>query len=84
MLATDASNHYFGAVLSQWDEQGKERPIAYMSKKRTGSQQRWLIWEKELAAAVWATAVCRPYLIGQSFDLITDNKVIEALLKIID
>ena len=81
LLATDASNHSFGAVLSQWDEQGKERPIAYMSKKLTGSQQRWLIWEKELAAAVWATAVCRPYLIGQSFDLITDNKVIEALLK---
>jgi len=52
-----------------------------MSKKLTDSQRKWLIWEKELAAAVWATAICRPYLIGQSFDLITDNKVIEALLQ---
>ena len=80
MLATDASNHSFGAVLAQWDENGKERPIAYLSKKLTESQSKWLIWEKELAAAVWATTLCRPYLIGQPFDLFTDNKVIEALL----
>ena len=78
MLATDASNHSFGAVLAQWDEHGKERPIAYLSKKLTESQAKWLIWEKELAAAVWATTLCRPYLIGQPFDLFTDNKVIEA------
>ena len=81
VLATDASKVCFGAVLSQYDENKQEHPIFYLSKKLLESERKWDIWEIELAAAVWATAACRPYLIGHEFDLVTDSSVVERLLS---
>ena len=37
--------------------------------------------ELELAAVVWATTVCRNYLRGVHFELVTDSKVVAALIK---
>ena len=76
VLATDASKVCFGAVLSQIDENKEEHPIFYLSRKLQDNERKWDIWEIELAAAVWATAACRPYLIGQEFDLVTDSAVV--------
>ena len=81
-LATDASNVAMGAVLSQINDKGEEHPIGYYSRKVAGPQTRWSIWELELAAAVWAmTTVCRHYLRGVPFELVTDSKVVAALIK---
>src|SRR5947209_18174433 len=76
-----ASNVAMGAVLSQYDEEGVEHPIAYYSRKLHDAETRWVIWELELAAVVWATTLCRHYLRGVHFELITDSKVVVALLK---
>lgn len=40
VVATDASDHAVGACLSQCDDAGHERPIAFLSKKLTPVQQR--------------------------------------------
>jgi hypothetical protein len=80
-LATDASNVAMGAVLSQYDEEGVEHPIAYYSRKLTDAETRWVIWELELGAVVWASTLCRHHLRGMHFELITDSKVVAALLK---
>src|SRR4051812_28168981 len=80
-LATDASNVAMGAVLSQYDEEGVEHPIAYYSRKLTDAETRWVIWELELGAVVWACTLCRHYLRAVHFELITDSKVVAALLK---
>ena len=80
-LATDASNVAMGAVLSQINDEGEEHPIGYYSKKLSPAETRWSIWELELAAMVWATTVCRHYLRGVHFELVTDSKVVAALIK---
>ena len=79
-LATDASKVAMGAVLSQINEQDEEHPIAYYSRKLTPTEAKWDIWELELAAVVWATAICRHYLRATRFELVTDSKVVQALL----
>ena len=73
-LATDASKIAMGAVLSH--------SVAFYSKKKklTAPERKWDIWELELAAVVWATTLCRHYLRGVHFELITDSKVVAALL----
>ena len=80
VLSCDASDVAWGAVLSQLDSEGRERPVAYYSKKLLPSEQKWDIWEREASCCVWATDKCRPYILGREFDLITDSKVVLALL----
>jgi len=80
-LATDASNIALGAVLSQIDEKGDEHPIGYYSRKLLPNETKWDIWELELAAVVWATTICRHHLRSVEFELITDSKVVAAVLK---
>ena len=81
-IATDASDLAMGAVLSQIDERGEEHPVAFYSHKISGPQLRWSTWELELAAVVWAvTTVCRNYLRSVKFEIVTDSKVVEAIVK---
>ena len=79
-LATDASNVAMGAVLSQYDNDNVEHPIGFYSRKLNDSETRWVIWELELGAVVWASTLCRPYLRAVHFELVTDSKVVAALL----
>ncbi|GFX59079.1 retrovirus-related Pol polyprotein from transposon 17.6 [Trichonephila clavipes] len=53
-LYTDASATAIGACLSQNDENGKENPIAFFSKKLTETQTRWATIEREAYAVIEA------------------------------
>lgn len=60
VLETDASDYVTAAVLSQTDEDGLLRPVAFMSKKMLPAECNYDIYDKELLAIVnafenWAT-----------------------------
>jgi hypothetical protein len=79
-VQTDASQVGIGAVLLQTSPEG-DRPVCFMSKKLTPSQQRWPAIEQECYAIVTAIKLWHPYLHGQHFVLETDHRPLEALMQ---
>lgn len=78
-LHTDASDRGLGAVLLQVDREGNEFPIAYYSKKLLPRQTRYSVSEKECLALVEAIRHFESYLLGGTFEVITDHKALLAL-----
>ena len=72
---TDASGIGLGAVLSQIQDNGEEKPIAFASRILSKAEKRYSTTERELLAIVYALEIFRPYLFGQTFLLITDQRI---------
>jgi len=72
-LYTDASNRGFGAYLCQVVD-GKERPIAFLSKAITTTQTNWFTNEKEAYAIYWAFCQLKHILEHRKFTLHTDHR----------
>jgi hypothetical protein len=81
ILATDASKQGLGAVLSQIRD-GKERPIAYISRGCTASKQNYGISQLKGLGVIWAIDKFRPYLIHQKFTLVTDHRALTKLREV--
>ena len=64
----------YGAMLSQLDDAGQERVIAYASKTLTKSEENYSAFLAEAAAANWAIEHWHPYLYGKHFTLFCDHK----------
>ena len=75
-LQTDASDYGVGAVLSQLNDSGNEKVIAYASKALSPRQQKYSTTEKEALAVVFGTGHFRVYLLGRHFKLITDHNAL--------
>lgn len=73
VLDTDASEMGIGAVLSQLQEDGSERVIAYGSRVLTRPERRYCVTRKELLAVVTYVQHFRSYLLGHEFQLRTDH-----------
>jgi phospholipid-translocating ATPase len=78
ILTTDASNKGIGAVLSQIDDEGAERPIAFASRQLRPAEFNHSITEKEMLGALWGIEHLDFYLYGREFDVYTDHKALEA------
>ena len=76
ILQTDASNRGVGAVLTQKDDQGKERPITYFSKKLLPREERYSTVEKECLALKLGIETFRGYLLGRQFVVQTDHRAL--------
>ena len=74
LLQTDASAVGLGAVL----EQGG-RVIAYASHTLNSAEQQYSTIQKECLAAVFALKQFRHYLLGRSFQLLTDHAPLQWL-----
>ena len=76
LVETDASKYVFSGILSQHDEDGKWRPIAYRSKTMAPAECNYDVHDKELLAIVQALKEWRRYLrgSGQHFKVLTDHK----------
>ena len=82
ILATDASEHAMGYVLSQLGDDEKEHPIAYGGRALHNHELRWHITDKEGLALVEAVKQYRPYLANTSFTVYTDNISVKWLKQI--
>jgi len=59
VLTTDASDHAIGAVLSQ-----KDRPIAFISRTLSQTEENYETAKKEMLAISWAVKSLRGYIYG--------------------
>ena len=68
-----------GAVLSQKDDNGIERVIAYASRSLRANEKNYSAFLVELTAIVWAIDHFHVYLYGNRFKVITDHKPLETM-----
>ncbi|KAG9590724.1 hypothetical protein KCU77_g7839, partial [Aureobasidium melanogenum] len=79
IVETDASDFVSGGILSQYDNEGILRPVAFFSRKHNPAECNYEIYDKELMAIVRAFETWRPELEGSSslVKVITDHKNLE-------
>ena len=73
-LETDASDYGIGAYLYQKDTDGKQYPIAFISKNLAGAQLNWSVPEKEAFGIFYALQRLEHLLRDVHFVLKTDHK----------
>lgn len=79
---TDASNYGVGAMLTQCIN-GKEHPIAYMSRSLTAPEKNYSITERETLAVLVALEHWRCYLEnGKPFTVYTDHSALKWFLSL--
>ena len=71
-LLVDASGFAVGSCLIQWDDEGKERPIAFTSAK-AGAQLEWSIIEREAYGVIWALNKFRTWIFGAETTVFCDH-----------
>ncbi len=76
-----ASDYAVGAILTQEGDDGLDRPVQYISKTLSESQQKWTAIVKEAYAIVYALGRLRPYLQGAAFVVYTDHKPLKSLFQ---
>ena len=77
----DASSYGIGAVLRQRQQNGDLRPISYISRALTDTEQRYAQIEKEALGITWACERFQDYLIGMRFHIETDHKLLIPLFS---
>ena len=68
-----------GAVLSQQDEHGVERVIAYASRSLRPNEKNYSAYLLEMTAICWAIDHFHVYLYGNRFSVITDHRPLESM-----
>lgn len=76
-IYTDASLEGVGAILKQIQPDGKEKPVAYFSKKLNGPQKKKKAIYLECLAIAEAVRYWQYWLIGKSFTVYSDHKPLE-------
>lgn len=76
ILTVDASSSGLGAVLSQIDGNGFERPVSFASRTLNAAERRYSQIQKEATAIIFGVRRFHQYLYGRStpFILRTDHK----------
>jgi reverse transcriptase-like protein len=79
ILETDASDWASGGVLSQYDDDGVLRAVAYFSSKHSAQECNYEIYDKELLAIIKSLEEWRLELQGVTdpFAIVTDHKNLE-------
>ena len=74
-MEMDISGHAIGGVLSQ-EQDGKWKPIAFLSRTMQPAEINYEIYDKELLAIVEALAKWRQYLLDtmEPFEVWTDHE----------
>ena len=81
LFTCDTSAYGVGPVLAQLMPDGSERPIAYASRTLSKAECNYSQLKKEGLACIFGVRKFHTYLFGHAFDLITDDKLLLALLS---
>jgi hypothetical protein len=81
ILTTDASNIAIYFILSQKDNEGRERVIEYAGRCLHENELNWTVSEKEALAVVEGVRHCRTYLSSRPFQIVTDHLTLTYFLK---
>ena len=73
-IATDASKHALGGVLSQPDSAEQLRPICFAGRALSPAETRYSATERELLGVVWAVKHWHRYIVGTRFIVLTDHR----------
>ena len=73
IIDCDAAAEGLGAVLQQFDEQKRERPIHFASRALRPNERKWSATELEAFAIVWALETFRIYVEGSPTLVRTDH-----------
>ena len=73
-VSADASSYGLGAILTQQQPSGEWKPVLYISRDLTTTEQRYAQIEKEALAVTWACERLRDFLTGLQFHIYTDHK----------
>ena len=84
VLHTDASNVGIGAVLSQLNEDGEDRPVAYFSRKLLPREKNFAAVDKGCLAIVDGIRHFQVYLTGVKFEVVTDHQCLKYLDSVKD
>jgi hypothetical protein len=78
IVETDASGYAIAAVLSQYFD-NRLHPVAFLSRKLTGSERNWEIHDKELYAILAAFEEWHHYLVGSPhpIEVVTDHQSLQ-------
>ena len=82
VLECDSSGHAIGGTLSQEDDKGNLRTVAYLLKKLLAHKANYLIHDKELLAVIYCLREWDAELRSvREFEVITDHKNLEYFTK---
>ena len=82
VLSADASSYGLGATLLQQQPGGELKPVEYISRSMTPTQQRYAQIEKEALALTWACERFTDYQLGLDFLIQTDHKPLVPLFSV--
>lgn len=81
ILYCDASEYAAGACLSQLNDNGVERPIAFASCKFNETQKRWATIERESFAVIFGLRSFDVLIFGSEIDVFTDHNPLSYLVN---
>ena len=79
-VIADASSYGIGAVMVQKHLEGTWKPVAFISRALSSTEEKYAPIEKEALATTWASERLADYLIGKTFHIETDHKPLVPLL----
>ena len=80
-ILVDASDHTVSSVLTQVDENGVDRPIAFHSQKLNKTQRNWSVVEKEAFSALSALRRYRHWVFGAKIVVYSDHNPLTFLTE---